>query len=59
MLQTARLDGGTAMAHDRYVFVDGHRVISITLDCALAELLTVEDEVAAIVASVQPMGVAC
>lgn len=59
LLQTARLDDGLAMAHDRYVFVDGQRVISITLDCALAELLRVEDEVAAIVASVQPMAVAC
>ncbi|GAB77833.1 hypothetical protein SAMN05421595_0342 [Austwickia chelonae] len=54
LVQTARIEAGIAVAHDCYIFVEGHRTIRIEIECALADLLTVEEEVADIVSHVRP-----
>lgn len=49
-LQSADLVGDEASAHDVYVFVTDGTRIEVEVDCALADLLALEDQVAAIVA---------
>ncbi len=54
LVQTARVEAGIAVAHDCYIFVDGVRTIRVEIECALADLLSVEEEVADIVSHVRP-----
>ncbi|MBW3083841.1 hypothetical protein KEM60_00019 [Austwickia sp. TVS 96-490-7B] len=54
LLQTARVDGDHALAHDYYVFLDGPHTVCIDLECPLADLLGIEDEVADIVSHIRP-----
>ena len=49
-IQSAHLDGVLTLAHDVYLFVDGGRTIRIEVDCALSQLLLIEETVATIVA---------
>lgn len=49
-IQSAHLDGMLTLAHDVYLFVDRGRTIRIEVDCALSQLLLIEETVATIVA---------
>lgn len=53
-IQSARVEDGQTLAHDRYVFVGGDRCITVSVDCLLSDLLSIEEDVAVIVASVRP-----
>lgn len=54
LVQTARVEPDGTRAHDCYVFLDADRAVQIELDCALADLLPLEEQVADIVAHVRP-----
>ena len=49
-IQSAYIDGRTTMAHDTYLFVDHGRRVRVEVDCALADLLGLEETIAALVA---------
>lgn len=49
-IQSAYIDGRTTMAHDTYLFVDHGRQVRVEVDCALADLLALEETIAALVA---------
>ncbi len=49
-IQSAYIDGQATMAHDVYLFVDGDRCIRVVVDCALADLLALEETIAGLVA---------
>lgn len=49
-VQSADLAGQVAGAHDVYVFVAGGARVEVEVDCALEDLLTIEEQVAAVVA---------
>lgn len=51
LIQSARVQGGHKAAHDLYLFIDGEQRITFEVDCLLSELLTIEEDVATIVAS--------
>lgn len=53
-VQTARVERHATLAHDCYVFDDAGRAVQIEVECALADLLPLEDQVADIVAHVRP-----
>lgn len=57
-IQSAYLDGDTTLAHDVYLFVDGSRSVRIEVECELAELLSIEEAVATIVARLRGQAVA-
>ncbi len=50
LIQTARVERGATMAHDCYLFRSGRDVIRVEVDCPLADLLAIEDDIADIVA---------
>ena len=49
-IQSAYLQGDSTLAHDIYLFVDGPWAVRIEVNCALSQLLAIEDAVATIVA---------
>lgn len=49
-IQSAYIQGRTTMAHDIYLFVEGDRRVRVEVDCALADLLTLEETIATLVA---------
>lgn len=52
LIQTGHVDStGRVMGHDTYLFVDGDLRVTIDVDYALEDLLSLEDDIAAIVAS--------
>lgn len=54
LVQTARVEDDATLAHDCYVFSDAGRAVRIEVDCALADLLPLEEQLADIVAHVRP-----
>lgn len=54
LIQSARVHDGKSVAHDLYVFVDGKQHITFQVDCLLSDVLTIEEDVAMIVASTRP-----
>ena len=54
LVQTARVEKDATVAHDCYVFDDAGRAVQIEVECALADLLPLEEELADIVAHVRP-----
>lgn len=54
LVQTARVERDATLAHDCYVFADAGRAVQIEVDCALADLLPLEEQLADIVAHVRP-----
>lgn len=54
LVQSARVEGDVTLARDWYLFRDTGQVIRIEIDCPLADLLELEDDVADIVAHVRP-----
>ncbi|WP_168582330.1 hypothetical protein [Gephyromycinifex aptenodytis] len=56
LIQSARVQDGQTLAHDLYLFVAGEKRITFHVDCLLADLLSIEEDVAAIVASTRPDG---
>ncbi|HYO86821.1 MAG TPA: hypothetical protein VES01_10260 [Dermatophilaceae bacterium] len=51
--QTAFIVDGAVVAHDRYIFLDGGVMITLSIDCLLQDLLRWEETVARIVSSVR------
>ncbi|MDO5710325.1 MAG: hypothetical protein Q4P32_01110 [Micrococcales bacterium] len=49
-IQSAYIDGRKTMAHDTYLFVSKGRRVRVEVDCALADLLALEETVATLVA---------
>ena len=54
LVQSARLVGDIALAHDCYLFVGRDCVVCIEVDCPLSDLLSLEDQIADIVAHTRP-----
>lgn len=54
LVQTARVQDDATFAHDCYVFDDAGRAVQIEVECALVDLLPLEDQLADIVAHVRP-----
>lgn len=54
LVQTARVGRDSTVAHDCYVFNDAGRAVQIETECALVDLLPLEDQFADIVAHVRP-----
>lgn len=54
LVQTARVEQGATLAHDCYVFVDAERSVRMEVDCALVDLLPLEDQLADIVVHTRP-----
>lgn len=55
LLQSARIRDGATLAHDCFLFHDGRHLVQVDVQCALDDLLTLEDQVADIVARTRPM----
>lgn len=49
-IQSAYIAGRTTMAHDIYLFVVDGRQVRVEVDCALADLLALEETIAMLVA---------
>ncbi len=55
LLQSARLGEGGTLAHDCFLFHDGRDLVQVDVQCALDDLLTLEEDVADIVARTRPL----
>lgn len=49
-IQSAYLEGDVTLAHDIYLFLHAGRAIRVEVECALMQLLSIEEAVATIVA---------
>ncbi len=55
LLQSARIGDGATFAHDCFLFHDESDLVLVDVQCVLDDLLTLEDEVADIVARTRPL----
>lgn len=53
LLQTARVEGESALARDMYLFSAQGRSVRVEVECPLSDLLSIEEQVADIVARIR------